>query len=243
MSFDQCAELVAKGDPDRFLAAMTAPVDMRGRLMALYAFNLEVARAPWSAREPMIGRMRLQFWEDAVEEIFAGQPRRGHPVIEAVAEAVGAAALPKAPFAALVEARLADLEPGPPADMAAFESYVAATSAGLMALAARALGAPADEAAQGIGQAMGVANLLRALPELAVRGRLPLPGMAGVDRAELAEGRTTERLAAIIAEIAAGIPAGEALVETEPDRRTAIRRAIDAAGEGDLVVIAGKGHE
>jgi len=46
MSFDACAALVAKGDPDRFLSAMTAPVALRGRLLTLYAFNLEVARAP-----------------------------------------------------------------------------------------------------------------------------------------------------------------------------------------------------
>ncbi len=45
MSIDACAALVEKGDPERFLPAMTAPVELRGRLMVLYAFNLEVARA------------------------------------------------------------------------------------------------------------------------------------------------------------------------------------------------------
>jgi UDP-N-acetylmuramoyl-L-alanyl-D-glutamate--2,6-diaminopimelate ligase len=32
-------------------------------------------------------------------------------------------------------------------------------------------------------------------------------------------------------------------VEIDPDRRTAIHRAIDLAAPGDVVVIAGKGHE
>ena len=50
---------------------------------------------------------------------------------------------------------------------------------------------------------------------------------------------------AIIEEVLGGIPGGSAnpTVVVEPDRRLAIRRALDAAGPGDVVVIAGKGHE
>ncbi len=46
----------------------------------------------------------------------------------------------------------------------------------------------------------------------------------------------------IIEEIAAGIPAG-ASWESEVDRETAIARAIARARPGDMVLIAGKGHE
>ena len=44
---------------------------------------------------------------------------------------------------------------------------------------------------------------------------------------------------AIIDEILAGAPGAE----VEPDRAAAIGRAIELAGEGDVVLIAGKGHE
>ncbi len=47
---------------------------------------------------------------------------------------------------------------------------------------------------------------------------------------------------AIIADVVAGVPPGADAI-TEPDRRTAIRRALDSAGDADLVLILGKGHE
>jgi UDP-N-acetylmuramoyl-L-alanyl-D-glutamate--2,6-diaminopimelate ligase len=54
----------------------------------------------------------------------------------------------------------------------------------------------------------------------------------------------SENPATILADIVAGIPAERAeAVRTEVDRRTAIREAVALAQPGDLVVIAGKGHE
>jgi UDP-N-acetylmuramoyl-L-alanyl-D-glutamate--2,6-diaminopimelate ligase len=48
---------------------------------------------------------------------------------------------------------------------------------------------------------------------------------------------------AIIDEILGGVPPGEFHVKREPDRRAAIARAVEHAEAGDVVVIAGKGHE
>jgi UDP-N-acetylmuramoyl-L-alanyl-D-glutamate--2,6-diaminopimelate ligase len=46
----------------------------------------------------------------------------------------------------------------------------------------------------------------------------------------------------IIDEIVSGIPDGTSSI-VEPDRATAIGCAIDVAEPGDVVVVAGKGHE
>ncbi len=48
---------------------------------------------------------------------------------------------------------------------------------------------------------------------------------------------------AILDAIEAGMGAGGARREREEDRRRAITRAVELAEPGDVVVIAGKGHE
>ena len=54
----------------------------------------------------------------------------------------------------------------------------------------------------------------------------------------------TEGPRAIISEIVAGFsPEGRGKLHVEPDRRAAIALAIAEAGEGDVVLLAGKGHE
>lgn len=54
----------------------------------------------------------------------------------------------------------------------------------------------------------------------------------------------SEKPTAIIEEILAGFSTpGRKKVQTEPDRRSAITEAISLAGDGDVVLIAGKGHE
>jgi len=160
------------GDPDRFLAVMAAPPRARPVLAALYAFNLEVARAPWVTGEPMIAEMRLQWWRDALEEIAAAGPVRAHPVtgaLAAVLDAEGSEALDR-----LVAARRFDIYRDAHASEAAFEAYLDATAGGLHWTAARLLGARAEDDVRAVARASGLANLLLAIPALEAAGRKPL---------------------------------------------------------------------
>jgi UDP-N-acetylmuramoyl-L-alanyl-D-glutamate--2,6-diaminopimelate ligase len=75
------------------------------------------------------------------------------------------------------------------------------------------------------------------------RGKRPQMGGIATELADVAivtsDNPRSEEPETIIAEILEGA----ADAEVEPDRRDAIARAIGEAGEGDVVVIAGKGHE
>ncbi|HVE68915.1 MAG TPA: UDP-N-acetylmuramoyl-L-alanyl-D-glutamate--2,6-diaminopimelate ligase [Solirubrobacteraceae bacterium] len=76
------------------------------------------------------------------------------------------------------------------------------------------------------------------------RGKRPLMGEIATRLADVAivtsDNPRSEDPEAIIAEILAG--AGPR-AEAQPDRRAAIARAVEAARPGDVVVVAGKGHE
>ena len=78
------------------------------------------------------------------------------------------------------------------------------------------------------------------------RGKRPLMGEIAARLADLAivtsDNPRSEDPEAIIAEIIGGVGGGRAL-EPVSDRREAIARALAEAGPGDVVVIAGKGHE
>lgn len=171
MSLAACAEIVQRGDPDRFAAVMAAPAAARARLFPLYAFNLEVARAPWVSKEPMIAEMRLQWWRDVVAE----PAPRAHEVAGPFHAVVHATGLPLEVIDRLIAARLHDAYGEAFADGPAFDRYLDDTAGGLMWLAAKACGGTDEPAARALGWAMGLANYLRAVPELEARGRRPLP--------------------------------------------------------------------
>jgi UDP-N-acetylmuramoyl-L-alanyl-D-glutamate--2,6-diaminopimelate ligase len=75
------------------------------------------------------------------------------------------------------------------------------------------------------------------------RAKRPLMGRAADEHADVAiitsDNPRSEDPEAIIAAVAEGAPRAERIV----DRRDAIERAVALAGPGDVVVIAGKGHE
>lgn len=182
MSLDACAGLVQRGDPDRFATVMAAPVAARALLLPLYAFNLEVARAPWVTKEAMIAEMRLQWWRDALEEMAAGRSR-AHEVAGPLAGVVSNR-IPVAILDRIVEARRWDIYSDPFDSEDDLIAYLNDTAGGLMWTAALALGAgDTDEAkVRDVALAGGLASYLRAVPELRARGRQPLPLAFDVQR-------------------------------------------------------------
>ncbi len=167
-----CAGLVQRGDPDRVLAAMAAPPAARRALFPLFAMNVEVSRAPWVTQEEMIAEMRLQWWRDALEEIAAGGPLRRHEVVTPL----GAVMTPQlaGTLDDYIAVRRWDIYRDPFDDAAHFDRYIDQSAGSLLWAATSMLGTAEERVVRDFGFATGLANWLRAVPELEARGRIPL---------------------------------------------------------------------
>jgi NADH dehydrogenase [ubiquinone] 1 alpha subcomplex assembly factor 6 len=186
------AALVRRHDRDRYATALFAPAEKREHLLALYAFNYEVARIRETVREPMMGAIRLQWWRDTIEEIRRGQTPRAHEVAVPLAEAIRETGLDPAEFERILRARETDLAPAPPTTLRALETYAEETAGALNVLALRALGVlEGAEAARDLGAGYALAGLLRAAAFHARAGRpmiapdLDPRAVAGTARARL----------------------------------------------------------
>lgn len=197
-----CAEQVAKGDPDRFMATMTGSIEDRKRLFPLYAFNLEIARAPYMSQEPMVAMIRLQFWRDVIEAAVEGNEAPRHDVATPLSQLLIWGDMRSAPLLRMIDAREGDVQGAPASTHEAILSYLRETTGALMLAACQLCGGAdfsgdfeQDQAFEDVGMAQGLANWLMAQPALQQAGRghvvpeadvieaLCTDGLARLDRA------------------------------------------------------------
>ena len=172
-----CLDEVRRHDHDRYLSALFLPSERRNAALALYAFSLEIARTREIVSEPLLGQIRLQWWRETIEGLFAGTPRE-HPVVEALQTVIQTHDLPREKLDALIDAREADMEDTPPRDIEALEGYARETSGGLSALVMRCLDGANDtaiDAAHLVGTAWAIIGLARAVGFHAQTQRLYIP--------------------------------------------------------------------
>jgi phytoene synthase len=103
--------LVRRVDPDRWLSSrFVADADRRADVIALYAYDHELARAPRVASNALLGEIRLTWWREVLDEIFEGRPVRRHPTAQALAAAVGRRRLEREPLESMIDARYRELD-------------------------------------------------------------------------------------------------------------------------------------
>ena len=172
-----CAGQVRGLDSDRYVTALFAPASRRADLLALYAFNIELARSREAVSEPALGRIRLQWWREAIAECYGGGARR-HQVVQPLAAAIERHKLSRHLFDRIIDARETDFDPAPPERLEHLVAYADASSGALNLLALQILGArdlDLERAASAAGTGWALTGTIRGLRHLMLAGRSPLP--------------------------------------------------------------------
>lgn len=169
-------DLVQREDQDRYWAALLAPEPARRDLLALYAFNIELARIPEQVSEPQLGEIRLQWWRETLDAALNGAPG-DHPVLMALVDTVERRDLPADQLRRMIEGRRADLSDELLPDFPALEAYLTSTAQPLFTLGMHILGAGEERQAltRHAALAFGLTGLMRALPYHAAHGQVFLP--------------------------------------------------------------------
>src|SRR5262245_21470253 len=163
---DDLAARARARDFDRYLTALFAPAECRPALFALIAFNDEIARVREAVTQPILGQIRLQWWRDALAQIYSGKPP-AHDVAQALAAAVTNSGLDRALLERMIDARESDLALEPPAHIEGLLSYASDTSGGLVELMLQSLGVAGEgpeQAGRSVGTAYALVGLIRAIP-------------------------------------------------------------------------------
>ncbi len=176
--YEHCLTVLRETDRDRYLACLLAPVEKRGALAALYAFNAEIARVRDVVREALPGEIRLQWWRDLLEGEADGDAM-ANPLAAGLMACVREHRLPIAVLTDMIEARIFDVYNDPMESRASFEGYAGETASALIQLASLILDpatAPKSADAAGhAGVAQTVAGTLLLLPIHRRRGQVYLP--------------------------------------------------------------------
>ncbi|KAJ7044121.1 Squalene/phytoene synthase [Mycena alexandri] len=175
---EYCRQLVRKHDYESFLISKFWPTHLQDGYFAIKAFSTELGMVQDNVSLPTIGAVRMQFWRDAVRDIYADRPPR-HPIALALHRATQTASLPPYHLKRIVDARDEELQTAsyPTSDALVAHAESVSSSVLYLLLALRGLSSAEDlaHAASHLGTAQTLATLLWSLPHHVGQRRLPIP--------------------------------------------------------------------
>ncbi|KAJ7403121.1 NADH dehydrogenase (ubiquinone) complex I, assembly factor 6 [Pitangus sulphuratus] len=170
---------------------------------AMYPFQIKD-----SITQKTTGLMRMQFWREAVEDIYCDNPPH-QPVATELWRAVKRHNLTKMWFMKIIDEREKNLDDRAYRNIQELETYAENTQSALLYLTLEMLGVRdihADHAASHIGKAQGIVTCLRATPYHSTRQKVFLPMdicmLHGVSQEDFIRGKQEKNVRDVIYDIA-----------------------------------------
>ncbi|KAF7549629.1 hypothetical protein G7046_g8281 [Stylonectria norvegica] len=173
-----CLTQLQNSDHDAHLIRRFVPTPVQDTYAALRTLNLELVRLPELVSNPTIGMLRMKFWQDSVDQTFAGRPPR-EPIcilldkaLKDLEERAGSGTKKSMKFwvSRLVKTREKHMSNRPYGTLSSLEDYAENTYSTLMyaTLASMPMRSMhVDHLASHIGKACGIVAVLRGIPVLA----------------------------------------------------------------------------
>ncbi|GAA6020367.1 hypothetical protein JCM10207_002084 [Rhodosporidiobolus poonsookiae] len=139
-SLAYATDLVRRADHESIWAAHFYPAGLRPAYLALRAFNVELAGLPDHVSNQIVGRMRFQWWRDAVKGVFDGGAPP-HPLINLLSSIPQRDALSPYHFTRLINAREAHFHNPTFTSLQDLADYSSGTQASLLYLLLQATAA------------------------------------------------------------------------------------------------------
>ena len=159
-----CKDIVQKHDTDRYACSLFAPVKKQEALWALFAFNHEIAKTREIVTETQLGLIRLQWWHEAIEEIFAGRDVRAHQVLQQLSNVIISYDVKKEDLETLLYAREFDLEDVQPETLEGLVNYTDFTNTPLINMTCQICDLSLqEERNKHLGIAYGLTGLMRGI--------------------------------------------------------------------------------
>ncbi|KAJ3575339.1 hypothetical protein NP233_g1152 [Leucocoprinus birnbaumii] len=178
--FGYCTDLVRKQDYESWLISHFWPQNLRGSYFAIKAFSVELATVQDHVSNITIGKMRMQFWRDAIKDIFNGRPPR-HPIAQALYTTTQHNHLQPYHFKRIIDARDAELERSSYQTADELISHSESTHSTLLYILLSLLPPHLSDShtlshcASHLGNAQTITTLLRGLPYHSKQGRSVIP--------------------------------------------------------------------
>ncbi|XP_042219033.1 NADH dehydrogenase (ubiquinone) complex I, assembly factor 6-like isoform X6 [Homarus americanus] len=172
-----CLDIVKQNDYENFLSVLLLPQNARATAVAIRAFNVELAQVSDMTSETLMGKMRLQFWRDTLDQIYQGTAPK-QPVALELQRAVEMHRLSKRWLRSLIDSREEQLDNKQFASIASVENYSEKCNSPLYYLILQGLGIEnvhADHAASHLGKAEGIMRLVRGVPHHGAKRKVLLP--------------------------------------------------------------------